>query len=99
MEGCQRQIPEDYPGARGGQAVITFTESVVEDAALAWLESLDYTVLHGPEIATGMPAAERKDPNYRDVVLEQRLREGLVRLNPNLPHEAIEDAFRVLRRS
>lgn len=29
------------------------TESVVEDAALAWLESLGYVVLHGPDIAAG----------------------------------------------
>lgn len=28
-----------------------FTESVVEDAALAWLESLGYAVLHGPDIS------------------------------------------------
>lgn len=28
-----------------------FSESVVEDAALAWLESLGYAVLHGPAIA------------------------------------------------
>ena len=27
-----------------------FTESVVEDAALAWLESLGYAVKHGPKI-------------------------------------------------
>ena len=31
----------------------TFTESVVEQAALAWLESLGWTVKHGPEIAPG----------------------------------------------
>ena len=37
----------------------TFTESVVEDAALAWLEALGYAVLHGPDIAAGEPAAER----------------------------------------
>lgn len=30
-----------------------FTESVVEDAALAWLEALGYAVRHGPEIAAG----------------------------------------------
>lgn len=36
-----------------------FTESIVEDAALAWLESLDYAVLHGPDIAPGEPAADR----------------------------------------
>ena len=28
-----------------------FTESVVEDAGLAWLESLVWAVRHGPEIA------------------------------------------------
>ncbi len=76
-----------------------FTESVVEDAALAWLESLGYAVLHGPDIAAGMPGAERSDPNYRDVILERRLRDALVRLNPDLPAEALEDAFRKLTRT
>jgi hypothetical protein len=27
-----------------------FTESVVEEAALAWLENLGYAIKHGPEI-------------------------------------------------
>lgn len=36
---------------------LAFTESVVEDAALAWLESLGYAVLHGQAIAA--PGAER----------------------------------------
>ncbi|MGC1953320.1 MAG: type I restriction endonuclease, partial [Gammaproteobacteria bacterium] len=76
-----------------------FTESVVEDAALAWLESFGYAVLHGPDIAAGEPAAERSDPNYRDVVLEVRLREALMRFNPDLPAEALEDAFRRLTRT
>jgi type I restriction enzyme R subunit len=76
-----------------------FTESVVEDAALAWLEGLGYAVLNGPEIAPDMPGAERTDPNYCDVVLERRLRQALVSLNPNLPAEALEDAFRKLTRA
>ena len=50
---------------------MNFTESVVEIGALAWFESLGYAVLHGPWIAAGDPAAERIDPNYRDVVLER----------------------------
>ena len=75
-----------------------FTESIVEDAALAWLEALGYGVLHGPEIAAGEPGAERSDPNYRDVLLERRLRQALVRLNPDLPPEAVEDAYRKLTR-
>ena len=34
-----------------------FTESVVEDASLLWLQGLGYAVLHGPEIAAGAPGA------------------------------------------
>jgi type I restriction enzyme R subunit len=75
-----------------------FTESIVEDAALAWLEALGYGVLHGPDIAAGELAAERGDPNYRDVLLERRVRQALRRLNPDLPPEAFEDAFRKLTR-
>ncbi|EQD75014.1 type I site-specific deoxyribonuclease, HsdR family [mine drainage metagenome] len=76
-----------------------FTESVVEDAALGWLDSLGYAVLYGPDIAAGEPSAERSDPNYRDVVLEGRLRQSLARLNPELPPEALEDAYRKLTRT
>ena len=74
------------------------TESTVEEAALRWLEGLDFTLAHGPDIAFGRPGAERSDPTYRDVVLEWRLREALVRLNPELPQEALEDAFRKIVR-
>jgi type I restriction enzyme R subunit len=73
-----------------------FTESVVEQAALAWLESLGYLVLHGPEIAVGAPGAERTDPRYRDAILERRLREALMALNPEVPAVALEDAYRKL---
>ena len=73
-------------------------ESEVEQAGLDWLEALGYRVLHGPTIAAGEHAAERSDPNYRDVVLEKRLREALARLNPNLPAAALEDAYRNLTR-
>ena len=74
-------------------------ESHVEVAALDWLRSLGYAVLHGPDIAAGEPAAERSDANYRDVVLESRLRQALERLNPDLPPEALEDAYRKLTRT
>ena len=75
-----------------------FAESIVEDAALAWLEELGYVVVHGPDIAFGEPAAERNNPSYRDTILETRVREALVRLNRALPPEAIEDAYRKLTR-
>ncbi len=77
----------------------SFTESIVEDATLAWLEELGYVVLHGPDIAAGEPAAERIDPNYRDVILEGCLRQALAQLNPKLPPEALEEAYRKLTRT
>lgn len=74
------------------------TETVVEGAAPAWLEALGYAVLHGPDIAEGTPGAERSDPNYRDVLLERRLREAPARLDPDLPPDALEDAYCKLTR-
>lgn len=73
-----------------------FTESVVEQAGLAWLESLGYAVLAGPEIAPGEPQAERGD--YCQVVLERRLRQALERLNPQLSSDVLEEAYRKLTR-
>jgi len=70
-----------------------FTESGVEEAALAWLETLGYAVLHGPDIEAGMLGAERSEPNYHDVVLEGRLCQALVRLNPDLPPAALRDTL------
>src|SRR2546427_12962396 len=69
----------------------SFIESVVEDAALAWLGSLGYVILHGPDIAAGQSGAERSDPNYRDVLLERRLPPGLLRFDPGPPPEALEE--------
>lgn len=73
-----------------------FTESVVEEAALACLELTGWRIEHGPVIAPDMPAAARRD--YGEVVMAQRLREALARLNPALPADALEDAFRKLTR-
>jgi len=74
----------------------TFTESTVEEAALAWLESTGWQVAHGPDIAPDMPAAERA--YYGELVLARRLCDALARLNPTLPAEALDDAFRKLTR-
>ena len=76
-----------------------FAESVVEYAPLAWLDILGYAVLHGPHIVASMLAAERTDPNYREVALDRRLRQALFLLNPDLPQEALDDAYRKLIRS
>jgi type I restriction enzyme R subunit len=72
------------------------TESVVESATLAWLENLGWLAKHGPGIAPGELAAERSD--YGQVVLDERLAQALVRLNPAVPPEGVDDAFRKLTR-
>lgn len=70
------------------------TESVVEEAALGWIAALGYAIAHGPEIAPGELGAERGDYG---LLLEDRLRQALARLNPKLPAEALDDAFRKIR--
>jgi type I restriction enzyme R subunit len=72
------------------------TESAVEDAALGWLEATGWRIANGPDLAPDMPGGERAD--YGEVVLAQRLRDALGRLNPELPAEALEDACRKLTR-
>lgn len=69
------------------------TESIVEQAALDWLSGLGYSIAHGPEIAE-----TERGGDYGRVVLEDRLRQALVRLNPQVPASALEEAFRKLTR-
>ena len=73
-----------------------FTESVVEEATLDWFRELGYTIIPGEDAVPAEPIGIRT--SYSDVVLAGPLRSALVRLNPGLPAEAIEDAFRKLAR-
>ena len=72
------------------------SESVLEETALAWLENIGWEVARGADTAPDAPRAERED--YGEVVLAGRLRAALARLNPDLPAEALDDAFRKLTR-
>jgi type I restriction enzyme, R subunit len=52
-----------------------FTESVVEDTALAWLESLGYAVKHGPDITPSgetLTLAQWERESYSQVVLADK---------------------------
>ncbi|MYH46994.1 MAG: type I restriction endonuclease subunit R [Gammaproteobacteria bacterium] len=71
-------------------------ESHIEELALDWLKLIGWCITHGPDIAPDTLDAER--PDYTQVVLEQRLRDTLARLNVNLPSSALDDAFRKLLR-
>lgn len=67
-----------------------FTESVLEDAVLEWFDELGYKTAFGPDLAPDGESPERK--TYQDVVLVNRLRVALARINPTIPAEAIQDA-------
>jgi type I restriction enzyme, R subunit len=73
-----------------------FNESVVEEASIAWLESLGWTIKHGRELGPDGVDAERR--TYEQDFLQDRLRQALAGINPALPIEAIEEAFRKLTR-
>jgi type I restriction enzyme, R subunit len=64
-------------------------ESEIEQIALDILRDENgYAVAFGPEISEG----DRKEREYTEVVLQGRLRDAIVRLNPAIPAEAREEA-------
>lgn len=73
------------------------TEDALEQWVLQILEELGWTPVYGPDIAPGEPGAERTD--YRDVVLDGRLRSAVQRLNPDLPVDAVNDVVQTVKRA
>ncbi|WHX50026.1 type I restriction endonuclease subunit R [Paenibacillus woosongensis] len=72
----------------------SFTESDLEQAALEWFEELNYEKAYGPEISPEGEYPERQF--YHDVILKDRLRDSLIRINKHVPREAIEEAIKVV---
>ncbi|NCD23330.1 MAG: type I restriction endonuclease subunit R [Spartobacteria bacterium] len=73
-----------------------FNESIIEDAALTWFREMGYFVGYGPQLAPGEPTSERE--SFGDVILAERLRHAIQRLNHGIPAEAQEEAFRKVLR-
>ena len=67
------------------------TESVVEEACLEWFRALGYSTAYGPEIGPDGSAEERS--SWEDVVLVERLRDAILRINPDLPRDAADHAL------
>lgn len=72
-------------------------EQDIEDAGLEILQDLGYKVIYGPEIAPDGSSPERK--NWDDVVLVDRLRTAIDKLNPDIPNEGKEEAMKKVLRS
>jgi len=71
------------------------SENAIEQMALDELQALGWNTAFGPDIAFDGASPEREAAaNYGDVVLARRLREALVRINPEMPDAAIEEALR-----
>ncbi|WP_434717202.1 type I restriction endonuclease subunit R (plasmid) [Paraburkholderia sp. A2RO-4L] len=68
------------------------TEDQLEQEALGWLTDTGYTHLYGPDIAPDGPAPERN--TFQQVLLAERLRSAIARLNPAVPALARDDALR-----
>ena len=67
-------------------------ESAAEKACLGWFAELGYTYAFGPDLAPEGSHQERV--TYKQVVLEDRFRQSLAKLNPRIPTPALEDAAR-----
>lgn len=68
-----------------------YNESELEIAALEWLEEMDYEIVEGPDIAPDGDYAERE--SFHDVVLVNRLRDSLQKINPTVERKVIEEAI------
>jgi len=73
-------------------------EFVIEDAPLAWLETLDYAVLHGPDYCgwQARRGAQRLELPRRGA--ERATSPDILPPGSHLPHAALEDAYRKLNR-
>jgi type I restriction enzyme, R subunit len=71
---------------------VAIAESDIEEVALHWLAELGYSTCQGQDIAPDSIRSERA--SYADVILFQRLRDAVDRLNTQLPPEALSDAIR-----
>jgi len=68
------------------------TEDQLEQEAIGWLADVGYSHLYGPNLAPDGDRPERQ--NYQQVLLLERLRSAIARLNPGLPVAVREDALR-----
>ncbi|MEY3498660.1 MAG: hypothetical protein RL308_329 [Bacteroidota bacterium] len=72
------------------------TEDNIEIFAIELLQSMGWEYIHGLAIAPGAEQAERE--SFEQIILTERLRKSIGILNPNIPHEAQEQAIqKVLR--
>lgn len=71
-------------------------ESEIEQVTLEILrDENEYAIAFGPDISEG----EKKEREYNEVILYNRLRNAIARINPLIPEDAREDAIKRLLRT
>ena len=66
-------------------------EDQVELQSIEWFKELGYQYKDGYEISPEGANPERN--NFRQVVLEDRLRSVLIRINPDIPNQTIQNSI------
>ena len=74
----------------------SITENEIEDIALSYLQGLGYSYLLGTVIS---PDGEHPERQYNEVVLVNRLRDAIDKLNPSITQDAKEDALKKVLRT
>lgn len=71
---------------------LKFDEEMVELATLQILSELGYEHIKGADISPGGESEERE--SYSDVILKERVKNALFKINRNLPQGALDEAYR-----
>ncbi|MBF0201181.1 MAG: type I restriction endonuclease subunit R [Desulfamplus sp.] len=72
------------------------TESAIEKFTIELLEKSGYHYIYGPTIAPDGETPERE--SFEDVLLIERLRKAIGRINPTVPQDCREDAVKQIQR-
>ena len=75
------------------------TEADVEENVLAILKSLNYDIIRGSDEVHLPGGSQALRQDYKDVVLVDKLRYALRKINPTIPEEAREQALKQVLRS
>ncbi len=73
-------------------------EEAVENNALEMLKSVGYEYIYGPNIAPA-PEGNGERKSYKEVVLVERLKKAIKKINPQIPEEAREEAVKKILRT
>lgn len=72
------------------------TESEIETLAIERLQALGFDYLYGPDIAPDSAKPERA--SFAEVILLNRLRNAIARINSTLPPAALDEAIKTIQR-